>query len=177
MAGATPHAADRPTRRPQELRHLTQRAWARAGGVATPWTGHTARLFITAGTAESTDPLSSFRLGSALPFRSEIPIVLHGYYVGEVFARRFWLVNFSYRFPVWPGSERIKLQLAADYAQVDYLPGRELPRKGLRGAGTEVSVAVTKQVTVILGYGYGLDAPRGNGFGGHEANALIEVKF
>ncbi len=86
-------------------------------------------------------------------------------------------MNVSYRFPIWPGTDRLKLQLAADYARVDYLGGHELPRKGLRGVGADLSIALTARLTVVLGYGYGLDAPRGNRFGGHEANALIEVKF
>ncbi len=42
--------------------------------------GHAVRLFLTAGTAEDSDALSGFRLGSALPFRSEFPLVLHDYY-------------------------------------------------------------------------------------------------
>ena len=43
--------------------------------------------------------------------------------------------------------------------------------------GGDLSVAFTPRVTVVVGYGYGLDAPRNGGFGGHEAHALIELKF
>ena len=46
---------------------------------------------MTAGFSLDVDLLSSFRMGSALPFRSEFPLVLHGYFVEEVFAKRFWL--------------------------------------------------------------------------------------
>jgi hypothetical protein len=154
-----------------------QQAWARAGGVFTVSTNQSARLFVTAGTSRDVDALSSYRLGSALPFRREFPLVLHGYYVDEVFASRFWLLNASYRFPLWPGSRRVRLQLSFDYARVGYLEGHALPRRNLRGVGADLSIALTKWATLVLGYGYGWDAPRGRGFGGHEANSLIEFKF
>jgi hypothetical protein len=108
---------------------------------------HTARVFLTAGTTESSDALSSFRLGSALPFRSEFPLILHGYFVEEVFARRFWLLNLAYRFPLPPVPDRVRLQLSFDRAHVDYAPGHRLPRNDLRGVG------------------------------GQEAHALLEYKF
>ena len=132
--------------RPQELEHFTQKAWARTGGIFTLFQHHTVQGFFTAGTAENSDALTSFRLGSALPFRSEFPLILHGYYVEEVFARRFWLLNLAYRFPVVPDSERIQLQLSFDYARVDYASGHELPRHGLRGVGIDLSLALTKQI-------------------------------
>lgn len=163
---------------PQPVEHLTQRVWARTGGIIKLPAGHAVRLFLTGGTAGDPDALSSFRLGSALPFRSEFPLVLHGYYLDEVFARRFWLFNGGYRFPVWPGSQRVTLQLSFDYAQVDYVPGHELPRTGLRGVGADLCVVLTPRVTLVIGYGYGFDAPRGDGdFGGHEAHTLLELRF
>jgi hypothetical protein len=161
----------------QELEHFTQRTWARAGGILTLSKHHTARVFLTAGTSEHSDPLSSFRLGSSLPFRSEFPLILHGYYLEEVFARRFWLLNVSYRFPLRPGVERVKLQFSFDYARVDYATGHDLPRHGLRGVGVDLSIVLTQHTRLMLGYGYGLDAPRSGGFGGQEAHALLELKF
>ncbi len=163
--------------RPQELEHLTHRAWARLAAVLTPARGHTIEVATTAGVTADTDPLSSFRLGSALPFRSEFPLILHGYFVEEIFARRFWLVNASYRFPAWPGAQRVQLRLGVDYAYVDYLAGHALPRRSLRGLSADVSIALARKVTLLLGYGYGADAPRGGTFGGHEAIALVELKF
>jgi hypothetical protein len=163
--------------RPEPLEHFTDRAWARAGGIVRLPAGHSLQAFVTAGTAEHTDALSSFRLGSALPFRSEFPLLLHGYYLDEVFARRFVLVNLAWRFPLWPGFDRVKLQLAYDYARVEYAAGRELPHDGLRGAGGDVIITLTRWASLMVGYGYGWDAPRGNDFGGHEAHTMLEVKF
>jgi hypothetical protein len=163
--------------RKEELESLTQRFWGRLAGVFNPAESHTISVLVTAGMTRPTDLLSSFRLGSALPFRSEFPLILHGYFVEEVFAKRFWLVNASYRFPAWPGSRKVHLRISADMAGVEYVDGHSLPREHLRGIGGDMSVAVTPRVTIVAGYGYGLDAPRNGGFGGHEAHALIELKF
>ena len=166
-----------PERSPETLEDLTQRAWGRLAAVLKPTEGHTLDVLLTAGLTRSTDLLSSFRMGSALPFRSEFPLILHGYFVEEVFAKRFWLLNLSYRFPAWPGSRNVHLRISGDIAGVEYVDGHRLPREHLRGVGGDVSVAITPQVTVVAGYGYGFDAPRNDGFGGHEAHALIELKF
>jgi hypothetical protein len=162
---------------PERLESLTQRAWGRVAAVLEPLEGHHVELLVTAGLSQDADLLSSFRLGSALPFRSEFPLILHGYFVEEVFAKRFWLMNASYRFPAWPGSRSVSLRVSGDLAGVDYIPGHALPRNRLGGAGLDVSVAFTPRVTLVVGYGYGFDAPRNGGFGGQMAHALVEVKF
>src|SRR5262249_56024221 len=92
--------------RPQSREPFPARAWTRAGGIVRLPAGHSLRGFVTAGTAEHTDALSAFRLGSGLPFRSEFPLVLHGYYVDEVLARRFVLVNLACPFPPSPATDR-----------------------------------------------------------------------
>lgn len=71
----------------------------------------------------------------------------------------------------------MKLQLAFDYARVDYLPGRELPRHGLRGLAGDLTIRIARAATLVLGYGYGPDAPRNGAFGGHEGRTLLELKF
>jgi hypothetical protein len=163
--------------RPESLESLTQRAWGRVAGVFTPADGHTVEVVGTAGLSRDVDLLSSYRLGSALPFRSEFPLILHGYFVEEVFAKRFWLVNASYRFPAWPGSQAVRLGISADIAGVDYVDGHSLPRNHLRGLGGDVSIKFTPRLTMVIGYGYGVDAPRNGGFGGQMVYTLIEMKF
>jgi hypothetical protein len=161
---------------PQETEHLTQETWIRLGGIYSFW-GTQASAFLHAGIAEDIDALSAFRLGGSLRLRAEFPFLLHGYNVDEILARRFWLVNLAYRFPLWPGQDRVTLQLLADYARVDYLPGHRLPHRGLAGVGANLSVALTQRITLVAGYGYGIDAPRGGGFGGHEGSTLFEFKY
>jgi hemolysin activation/secretion protein len=100
-----------------------------------------------------------------------------GYNVEEIFARRFWLVNLAYRFPIWPGQDRVHLQLPGDYARVDYVKAHRLPHSGLAGVGANLSVALTKRITLVASYGYGIDAPRGHAFGGHDIDAQFEFKY
>ncbi len=162
--------------RPQESEHLTQRTWTRLGGIYA-FSGTQASAFLNAGIAEDSDPLSGFRMGGGLRLRAEFPLMLHGYNVEEVFARRFVLVNLAYRFPIWPGQDRVQLQLLADYARVEYIRDHRLPRRGLAGVGANLSVAITKRLTLAVGYGYGIDAPRDHGFGGHEVDTQFEFKY
>ena len=117
------------------------------------------------------------RLGGGLRMRAEFPLLLHGYYVDEVFARRFVLANLSYRFPIWPGQDRVHLELVGDYARVGYIRNHHLPRSGLAGVGATLSFALIKGLTLAVGYGYGVDAPRNRGFGGHEITTLLEYKY
>ena len=85
-------------------------------------------------------------------------------------------MNASARFPIWPGQDRVHLQLSGDYARVDYVRGHRLPHSGLAGVGASLSVALTKRITLVAEYGYGIDAPRNHGFGGHEAGTLFQFK-
>ncbi len=163
--------------RPQETRHFTQRTWARAGGIFSPWLNHTVSLFLTFGMAETTDVLSVFRMGGAFRFQSELPLILHGYNVEEIYARRFALANAYYQFAPIPGIDWFRLQITGDYARIDYLSGHSLPHHNLAGVGLDAITAITKIATLVVGYGYGIDAPRHNHDGGHEAHLLLEVKF
>jgi hypothetical protein len=161
---------------PQESRHLTQRTWARMGGIYSFW-GTQASAYLNAGIAEDTDALSAFRMGGGLRMRTEFPLLLRGYNTDEIFARRYLLVNLSYRFPIWPGQDRVYLELVGDYARVTYVRDHHLPRSGLAGVGGTVSFTLTKGLTLAVGYGYGVDAPRRHGFGGHEVTTLLEYKY
>lgn len=146
------------------------------GGIYTFW-GTQASAFLNAGIAENTDALSTFRPGGGLRLRAEFPLMLHGYYVEEIFAERFCMVNLAYRFPIWPGQDRVHLQLLADYAKVAYVQGHHLPRSDLPGVGANLSVGLTKRVALVVGFGYAINEPRGNGFGGKELDAQFEFKY
>jgi hypothetical protein len=161
---------------PQESDHFTQRTWTRLG-VTYTFGPQQVSAFFNAGIAENADALSTFRMGGGLRLRAEFPLLLHGYYVEEVFARRFWLTNLAYRFPIWPGQDLVHLQLLADVAQVDYIQGHHLPRSTLAGVGVNLSVAVTKRIDLVVGYGYGINAPRGQSFGGQEFDAQFQFKY
>ena len=116
-------------------------------------------------------------MGGGLRMRTEFPLLLRGYNTDEIFVRRYVLINLSYRFPIWPGQDRVHLELVGDYARVDYVTSHHLPRSGLAGVGATLSVALTRGLTLAVGYGYGVDSPRNRGFGGHEVTTLLEYKY
>jgi hypothetical protein len=107
--------------------------------------------------------------GVETPLKGNGPLTGYGYL--------FLLVNFAYRFPIWPGQDLVHLQLLADYARVDYVRGHSLPRSNLAGVGANLSVAIMKRVDLVVGYGYGINAPRGRSFGGQEFDAQFEFKW
>ena len=163
--------------RPQETNHFTQKTRGPAGGIFTPWLDHTVSLFLTGGVAERTDVLSVFPLGGPLWVLSEFPLILHGYNEGEVFARRFGLVNVSYQLAPIPAVDWLHLRCSGDYARVDFFSGHSLPHHNLTAAGADVIAAVFKGASLVVGYGYGFDAPRHNHSGAQEVHVLLEKKF
>lgn len=163
--------------RPQQTDHFTQRTWARAGGIFPVWLDHTVSLFLTGGVAEKADVLSVFPLGGPFRFHGDLPLILHGYNEGEVFARRFALVNASYQLAPIQGVDWLRLQFSGDYARVDFFSDHSLPHHNLTSAGADIIAALTKTATLVFGYGYGFDAPRGNHAGAQEAHILLEYKF
>jgi hypothetical protein len=55
-------------------------------------------------------------------------------------------------------------------------PALRLPHDGPAAVGSNLSGAVKKRITAVVGYGYGIDAPRNHGYGGHAVNLLVEFK-
>ncbi len=157
--------------------HLTQKSWGKLGGKASPFPGKTASLMLSSGITGHTDELSCFLLGSGLPFQNENPLPVHGYYPGEIFARKYFLLNAAYRLPLIPGQDIASVQFDWDYALVGYTAGHELPRHSLNGLGADLILAPAEGLTISLGYGYGVDATRHGGFGGHQVNLLLEWRM
>jgi hypothetical protein len=60
----------------------------------------TFEVSLTAGTSLNPDRFSAFRLGGVLPFASEFPLNIPGYYFQELSTRRFALLNAQYSLPL-----------------------------------------------------------------------------
>ncbi len=161
----------------QETKHFTQKTWARAGGIFPVWLDHTVSLFLTAGVAEKADVLSVFPLGGPFRFHSSLPLVLHGYNEAEVFARRFVLINASYQLAPIPGVDWLRLEFSGDYAHVNFFADHPLPHHNLTAAGVDVIAEVFKGASLVVGFGYGFDAPRPDHSGAEEVHILFEKKF
>jgi len=132
---------------------------------------------ITAGASINPDRLSSYRLGGMLPFVSEFPLSIPGYYFQEISAQKFALVNAEYSFPLTPGKHwRMNLYGAA--APVEYLDGLEqsgIWHSGLGGGITYVSPRQAWFVSVF--YGHGFQALRHGDEGADQVGILFQYDF
>lgn len=129
---------------------------------------------VTAGFALNADRLNSFQMGSVLPLSSEFPLSLPGYYFGEISARRFVLVGGLYALPVG-ASKRWTVNGFAATSFVDYVTGMQQPGSTHTGLGAGLGYRSPQNVwQMILSYGYGIDALRGNRRGSHAVGLLLQ---
>ena len=134
-------------------------------------------LSLTAGTVVKEDRFSAFRLGGLLPFASEFPLNLPGYYFQELSAKRFALLNGEYSYPFFSGKNWRMITLAAG-GPVEYLDGFEQPdnwHAGVGGGLTFISPSGSWFATLV--YGYGLNALRDHGRGANQVGLLFQYDF
>jgi hypothetical protein len=134
---------------------------------------HAFYVNVTAGTSLDADRFSAYRLGALLPLASEFPLSLPGYYYQEISARQFVLMGGNYIVPL-DKHGRWNLSATGTGAVVDYLSG--LGQPGHWNAGVGGGVFYTSPAwRVMLGYGYGIEAIRSSGRGGHSIGILVQL--
>ncbi len=132
---------------------------------------------LTAGTSTRADRFSAYRLGGILPFVSEFPLNIPGYYFQELSATRFALLNGQYSFPILP-SKAWRFSTFAATGPIEYLDELRQPGHWHSGAGgglTYISPAGTWFATLI--YGHGFDALRTDGRGANQVALLFQYDF
>jgi hypothetical protein len=149
--------------------------WSRAKIAWRRDSGTRYQAAVEAGTSRSSDRLDCYRLGGFLPFASEFPLSIPGYFNGELSARRFALLSGAFSKPV-RADKRLSAQLFASVANVSYLEGMGQPKPWNRGVGGGLVWDSPKRVWRIgTGYAYGIDAMRGTGRGAHSASVLVQL--
>jgi hypothetical protein len=161
-------------------RHLgrdSHRFWGRAGFNYTLPSKQNVALTITAGACLNPDRFSAYRVGSWLPFTSEFPLNLPGYFYQELSARNFINLNAQLIQPLGQ-SERWSLVFMLATAAMDYAPGLEQPGKWHSGIGGGlVYQSPSKAWKMIVSYGYGVDAIRGSDRGAHSISIMAQFDF
>ena len=117
---------------------------------------HLFEFSVTAGTSVEADRFSAYRLGGVLPFVSEFPLNLPGYFYQEISAERFVVFNGQYSFPLTP-KKNWRLTGYGGAARVDYLDGLEQPgawHSGLGGGLSFISPHGTWMATMLYAHGY-----------------------
>lgn len=133
---------------------------------------------VAGGTSIRADRFSAYRLGGDLPMAAEFPLSLPGYYYEEISARRFGLLSGSYIIPLSRDRKTWTASATASSALVDYAPGCEQSGKSHTGIGLGAAyLSHSNAWQILAGYGYGINAARGHGNGGHTVGLLVQFDF
>ena len=131
-------------------------------------------LGLTAGTSLQADRFSAYRLGGMLPFVSEFPLNIPGYYYQELSAKRFVLFNGHYSFPLTP-EKNWRFSLYGASANVDYLSDLEQPGHWHFGAGGGLAfISPTGTWMAMLIYAHGFDAIRDHERGANQIGLMFQ---
>jgi hypothetical protein len=132
---------------------------------------------LTLGASARADRFSAYRLGGVLPFVSEFPLSIPGYYFQEISAEKFALINTEYSFPFTPGkSWRFSVYGAA--APVDYLDGLEQQGHWQSGAGAGITYLSPRRAWFVsLIYGHGFQALRHGDEGSDQVGLVFQYDF
>jgi hypothetical protein len=135
-------------------------------------------VVLNGGTSIRADRFSAYQLGGDLPMAAEFPLSLPGYYYEEISAKRFALLNSTYIVPLSRDKTTWTASATASTAMVDYIPGFEQRGKSHTGLGLGAAyLSHSKAWQLLGGYGYGINAARGHGNGGHTVGLLMQFDF
>lgn len=127
------------------------------------------------GVGNGVDRLAAFKLGGALTGWPNA-LALHGYYTRELFAEDYVLINADYVIPILE-EQKLSLHFYGDGALTKR---SDIPDRAIHlwsGVGTGVSFEAWWETQWLVGYGYGINAQRGNDTGGHELFATMSKQF
>jgi hypothetical protein len=161
-----------------ELNSISHRFLASARFIYTmPRSEHYLSLGLTGGAVINADRFSAYRLGGALPFTSEYPLMLPGYFYEELSAQDFGLLYGLYAIPLGR-SKSWSIFAGGATAVVDYLEGFEQSGNWNSGVTGGLSFkSKNRRLQAVAAFGYGIDAIRSDGRGGYSAALLLQYNF
>ena len=134
-------------------------------------------LGLTIGTSLRADRLSTYRLGGVLPFVSEFPLTIPGYYYQEISAERFALLNAEYSVPITP-QKNWRFTAYGAAGLVEYLDGLEQPGRWHSGLGAGITYVSPRGAWFVsLIYGHGFNALRDGEKGANQVGLLFQYDF
>jgi len=158
------------------LNEAPQLFWGRALLIYTlPDSRQRFEVSLTGGGSDQADRFSAYRLGGNMPMTSEFPLLIPGYFDGELSARNFACFNGQYTLPL-DAAKRWSLNPIGSIATVDYLPGLAQPGHFNSGAGIGLGWRSRSGAwQALAGYGYGFEAIRSGGRGGQSIGILLQI--
>ena len=143
----------------------------------TPQSEHYVMLGAMGGAVLNADRFSAHRLGGALPFTSEYPLYLPGYFHEELSTREFGLLYGFYSIPLG-ASRRWNVFGGGATAVVNYVDGLEQSGDWNSGVTGGLGYTSKKRRLKALGaFGYGINAIRDEGRGGYSAALMVQYNF
>jgi hypothetical protein len=142
-----------------------------------PASEHYVALGLMGGAVIKPDRFSAYRLGGALPFTSEYPLFLPGYFYEELSAQDFGLLYGLYSIPLGP-SKAWKIFAGGATAVINYVDGLE--QSGKWNSGVTGGLGYTtrnRRLTTVGAFGYGINAIRSDGRGGYSASLMLQYNF
>jgi len=162
----------------RELNSLSHRFLASALLIYTvPRSEHYIALGLMGGAVINADRFSAYRLGGALPFTSEYPLFVPGYYYEELSTQDFGLLYALYGIPLGP-SKSWSIFAGGATSVAKYVDGLE--QSGNWNSGVTGGLRYTtknRRLTSVAAFGYGIDAIRSNGRGGYSACFMLQYNF
>ncbi len=138
---------------------------------------HYAVAGLMGGAVLNADRFSAFRIGGALPFTSEFPLYLPGYFYEELSTKDFGLAYGMYSIPFGPSKQWNVTALAAT-AVVNYVSGLEQPGHWNSGVGGGFGyTAKNRRWRAQVFSTYGIDAIRSDGRGGYDVGMVFQYNF
>jgi hypothetical protein len=157
------------------LELFTEVFWTRAAVAYRLKNGARFEASAIAGGTKNADRFDAFRIGGMLPFSSEFPLGLPGYFNGELTVQRFALFGGRYSRPMVPNSS-FHWEAFAYSADVTFLQGLDQPRPWNSGVGGGLAFQSKARVwQAKLDYGYGIDAIRSGGRGAHSVALMLQL--
>lgn len=160
------------------LNEDSQLFWGRALLIYTfPDSKQRIDVSVTGGGSVQADRFSAYRLGGDMPMISEFPLIIPGYFDGELSARNFACFTAQYTLPL-DAAKRWSLEPIGSIATVDYLPGMAQPGHFNSGVGMGLGYRSRSGVwQAVASYGYGFEAIRSNGRGGQSISILMQINL
>jgi hypothetical protein len=162
----------------RRLEETSHRFWGRAQlSYTLPRSEHNLAIGLMGGTVVNSDRFSAFRVGGALPFTSEFPLYLPGYFYDELSTKDFGLAYGYYSIPFGLSKQWNVFAVAAT-AIVNYVDGLEQPGHSNSGVGGGIGYTTkNRRCRIIATSAYGIDAIRSNGRGGYSAGMMFQYNF
>jgi hypothetical protein len=162
----------------RELKSVSHRFLGSARLIYTmPRSEHYLALGLTGGAVINADRFSAYRLGGALPFSAEYPLMLPGYFNEELSAQDFGLLYGLYAVPL-DRSRSWSIFAGAATALVDYAEG--LDQSGNWNSGVTGGLSFmtkNRRLQAVTAFGYGIDAIRSDGRGGYSLSFMLQYNF